>query len=472
MTIKQFSQTDPAWKNKLLGFDKTSTIGGYGCLLTSFAMCATHYGAEDLNPDILNEKMKAVGGFQAGTAFIIGGALGSVVPGMSVDYRKGAPLTEMDASLAQGRPVIIEVDWSPQPGLQTHYMVVYAKDGSDYLVYDPYPFPVKNGEIKLSASKYAQIAGSKDPARIITGCFFTRGPMKAEPPIPPKLDKGVYASFPVYAAADELAIRSQPLVSEFTLLKRVPVNTEFKVLEADAAASAKIGQQNQWLAIKTLDGTEGYTAAWLVSRTKNTAAPEPGAPPAPVPVPKDAPVVKTIVDGLKLRSRPDNTDATILKMYPIGTELKVLEPPAEVKRKVGVQFEWLKVADVEGKQGVVAAWYVSIVSLGAFGPEAQRQTAGPSFSVEEPPPLVLRALEDGVAMRSKPFIAQRTLITRLPKGAELLPLGRQETAAKRLGKSGKWIRVKDVKGNRGYVAAWLVAERPEAPLPQVSPKDC
>lgn len=472
MAIKQFSQTDPAWKNKLLGFDKTSTIGAYGCLLTSFAMCATHYGAEDLNPDLLNEKMKAVGGFQAGTAFIIGGALGSVVPGMSVDYRKGAPLTEIDASLAQGRPVIIEADWSPQPGLQTHYMVVYARDGDDYLVYDPYPFPVKNGEIKLSASKYAQIAGSKDPARIITGCFFTRGPMKVEPPVPPKLDKGVYASFPVYAAADELAIRSQPLISEFTLLKRVPVNTGFTVLESDAAANAKIGQQNQWLAVKAPDGTEGYTAAWLVSRTKNAAAPEPGTPPAPVPVPKDAPVVKTIVDGLKLRSRPDNTDATILKIYPIGTELKVLEPPAEVKRKVGVQFEWLKVADVEGKQGVVAAWYVSIVSLGAFGPEAQRQTAAPSFSLEEPAPLVLRVLEDGVALRSKPFIAQHTLITRLPKGAELLPLGRQETAAKRLGKSGKWIRVRDVKGNRGYVAAWLVTERPEAPVPQVSPKDC
>ncbi|MCS6993986.1 MAG: C39 family peptidase [Anaerolineales bacterium] len=472
MAIKQFSQTDPAWKNKLLGFDKTSTIGSYGCLLTSFTMCATHYGADDLTPDTLNEKMKAVGGFQAGTAFIIGGALGSVVPGMSVDYRKGAPLTEIDASLAQGRPVIIEADWSPQAGLQTHYMVVYAKDGDDYLIYDPYPFPVKNGEIRLSTSKYAQIAGSKDPARIITGCFFTRGPMKIEPPAPPKLDKGVYASFPVYATADELAIRSQPLVSDFTLLKRVAVNTEFKVLEADAVANAKIGQQNQWLAVKAPDGTEGYVAAWLVSRTKNAAAPEPGKPPAPVPVPKDAPVVKTNVDGLKLRSRPDNTEATILKMYPIGTELKVLEPASEVKRKVGVQFEWLKVADVEGKQGVVAAWYVSIVSLGAFGPEAQRQTAAPSFSVEEAPPLVLRALEDGVALRSKPFISQQTLITRLPKGAELLALGRQDTAAKRIGKTGKWIRVRDVKGNRGYVAAWLVAERPEDPAPQVSPKDC
>lgn len=472
MTIQQFSQTDPQWKNKLLGFDKTSTIGNFGCLLTSFTMCATHYGAAGLTPDTLNDKMKAVGGFQAGTAFIIGGALGSVVPGMSVDYRKGAPLAEIDASLAQGRPVILEVDWSPQAGVQTHYMVAYAREGDDYLVYDPYPFPVDRGVIKLSTSKYAQIAGSKDPARIITGCFFTRGAMKVDPPAPPKLDKGVYASFPVYAAADELAVRSQPIISDFTLLKREPINTEFKVLEADAAANAKIGQQNQWLAIKTPDGTEGYTAAWLVSKTKNTAAPAPGTPPAPVPVPKDAPVVKTNVDGLKLRSRPDNTAATILKMYPIGTELKVLEPASEVKRKVGVNFEWLKVADVEGKQGVVAAWYVSIVSLGAFGPEAQRQTAGPNFSLEETPPLILRTIEDGVAMRTKPYISQETLILRLPKGAELIAMGRKDTAARKVGKAGDWIRVRDVKGNRGYVAAWLLQERPEDPTAQVSPKDC
>src|SRR5690349_9986247 len=50
MSIKQFSQTDPQWKATPLGFDKSSTIGGYGCLLTSMTMCATHYGAPDLTP--------------------------------------------------------------------------------------------------------------------------------------------------------------------------------------------------------------------------------------------------------------------------------------------------------------------------------------------------------------------------------------------------------------------------------------
>lgn len=476
MTIKQFSQTDPQWKANLLGFDKSSTIGGFGCLLTSMTMCATHYGAPDLTPAALNDKMKAIGGFQAGTAFIVGWLVGNIVPGMGLDYRAcsgaPAPLAEIDANLAQGRPVIIEVDWSPQAGVQTHYMVAYAKEGADYLVYDPYPFPVTNGQIKLSASKYAQVAGSKDPAKIINGVFFTRGPMQITPPAPPQLDKGVSASFSVFASADDLALRSQTVIADYTLLKRYPANTEFKILEADATASPKVGQQNVWLPVKAADGPQGYVAAWLVSKAKNSAAPAPGTPPATVPVPKDAPVVKTNVDALKLRSKPDSTDATILKVYTIGTELKCLETAAEVKRKVGTNFEWLKVSDVEGKQGVVAAWYVAVVSLGAFGPEAQRQTTGPNFSIEEIPAMILRTTEENVAMRSKPFISKHTLIQRIPKGTELIVLGKPAAAAKKVGKSGKWIRAQDVKGNKGYVAAWLLKERPEAPVPQVSPKDC
>ncbi len=475
MPIKQFSQTDPLWKSNTLGFDKTATIGGYGCLLTSMTMCATLYNAPDLTPAVLNTKLKSVGGFQAGTAFLMPGMVASVVPGMRMDYRacsgSPAPLAEIDANLAQGRPVIIEVDWSPQSGVQTHYMVAYAKSGSDYQVYDPYPFPVANGLINLSTSKYAQIAGSKDPAHIITGVFFTNGSVPVTPPVPPQLDKGVYATFSVFAAADDLAVRSQTIIADSTLLKRYPANTEFKVLEADATASAKVGQQNIWLPVKAPDGVQGFVAAWLVSKAKTGAAPAAGTPPAVVPVPKDAPVVKTSVDGLKLRSKPDNTDATILKVYPLGTELKCLEAASEVKRKVGVNFEWLKVSDVLGQQGVVAAWYVAIVSLGAFGPQAAGAAASPSFGIEELPPLVMRTTEENVALRSKPFISKDTLITRLAMGTELVPLGKEGAAAKKIGKSGQWIRVRDVKGNKGYVAGWLLKERPQDPSAITGPKD-
>ena len=476
MTIKQFSQTDPQWKATQLGFDKSSNIGTYGCLLTSLTMCATHYGASDLTPVALNDKMKAIGGFQAGTAYIIARVIGSVVPGMGVDYRScsgsPAPLTEIDNYLAMNKPVIIEMDYSPSAGLQTHYAVAYAKEGSDYLVYDPYPYPA--GQIKLSESKYAQIAGSKDPSKIITGVFFTNGNVgsSAAPATPPSLDKGVKASFPVYATADDLAVRSQAVIADYTLLKRYPVNTQFTVLESDADANAKIGQNNQWLAIKAPDGTQGYTAAWLVAKSQNSAAPAADTPPAAVPVPTNAAVVKTNVDSLKLRSKPDNTDATILKVLPMGSELKCLETDSDVKRKVGTMYEWLKVSDVQGTQGVVAAWYVAIVSIGAYGPQVPPSSGGTSFSVEEVPPVIVRATEEDLALRTTPFISTSTLICRVPRGTELIAIEAPDMAAPKVGQMGNWLHVKDVNGNEGYVAAWLVKERPEDPDPNVAPEDC
>jgi hypothetical protein len=477
--IKQYSQTDPVWKSKPLGFSNKSTIGEFGCLLTSVSMLASAYGI-DAPPEELNEKMKKVVGFSAGTAFMIPAAVPAALPGMRyVTYinceNSPAPLSEIDAWLAHGKPVIIVADWSPQSGVQTHFMVVYGKQDDDYLVYDPYPFPVSKGKITLKNSKYAQIAGTKDLSKLITGVMYFDGPgQPPAPPAPPKLDKGVYASFPVYATADELAVRSQTLVAEHTLLKRVAINTEMKVLEADSAANAKIGKQNQWLAIKLADGTEGYTAAWLVAKAKNAEAPAPGAPPVVIPVPKNAPVVKTTVDALKLRSRPDNTPATILKMLPISAELKVLEPASEVKRKVGVMHEWLKVVDVQNTQGSVAAWYVDIVSLGTegFGPQAERQTAAPSFSVGEILPVLLRTTEEKVALRQFPYIAEETLVRRLPKDSELIAIEPPDSAARKIGELGEWIWVRDVNENEGYVAAWCVQERPEDPIPQVSPEDC
>jgi hypothetical protein len=475
MTLKQFSQTDPQWKANLLGFDKSSTIGGYGCLLTSLSMCAMHYGASDLTPATLNDKMKAIGGFEG--AGIIARVIGSVVPGMTADYRSSngsAPLAEIDNYLAMNQPVIIEVDYSPSAGLQTHYMVVYAKDGSDYLVYDPYPFPTSAGKIKLSTSKYAQIAKSNDPAKIITGVFFTSGNVgPVTPPAPPVLDTGVKASFPVYALADELAVRSQAIIADFTLLKRYPANTQFTVLEADAVATSKIGQNNQWLAIETPDGTQGYVAAWLVAKTQNAAAPAPGAPPVASLVPANAAVVMTNVNALKLRSKPDTSDDTnVIKFYPLGTELKCLEPDATVKSKVGVMYEWLNVADVQGDQGFVAAWYVSNVNIGSYGPQTIPTSGQTSFAPGEILSVIVRAVEERLALRSKPFIATRTLIYRVPKGAELIALGKPDVAAKKVGRMGKWIHVRDVKGNKGYVAAWLVKERPETPAPRNSPRDC
>ena len=57
-----FSQRDPKWRDKLLGFGH-STFGAAGCVVTSFANFQKYQGQEDTPLDI-NETAKACGAFQ------------------------------------------------------------------------------------------------------------------------------------------------------------------------------------------------------------------------------------------------------------------------------------------------------------------------------------------------------------------------------------------------------------------------
>ena len=467
--LRQFSQQDPKWKARLLGADTESTIGGYGCLLTSLSMVCSAYGIE-VPPDQLNDKMRAAGGFQG--AFLMPAYMGQAVPGMrQTNYiecqNQPAPLAEIDAYLAAGKPVIVEVDYSPNAGLQNHWIVLTAKQGDDYTLLDPWTYPHETKPVTLLGSRYAF---NGQPAQIIQAALWMDGPSGAmTPPTPPSLDKGLAASFPVYATADELALRSQPLATDATLLRRVPLNTEFKPLTSDADAKAKVGQMNQWLPVKAADGTQGYVAAWYVSMQKQTTTTAAVKPP----VPSTAVIVKTSADAVALRSKPETSETSLLKRLPIGAELKVLDSQDDARRKVGVMYEWLRVQDVAGTQGLVAAWYVTVVSgLTALGAKDQRQTQPPSFSVGgEPLPILLRAAEEGLALRAEPFVAESTLIKRLPLGAELLAIEPPDLAAPKIGRVGDWIHVRDVAGDEGYTAAWAVVERPEDPAPTAAPAD-
>jgi hypothetical protein len=68
----------------------------------------------------------------------------------------------------------------------------------------------------------------------------------------------------VKATAEGIALRKQPLVSETTLVKRLPLGTVFTVTEPNA--EGKVGRNDQWLKVKDPTGTEGYVAAWFVAR--------------------------------------------------------------------------------------------------------------------------------------------------------------------------------------------------------------
>jgi lysozyme len=167
------SQRDPAWAGDQLGYgDKTSTIGTYGCLLTCATMVTNGFGKQE-TPATLNAKLKALGygkGYTGNTKnLFVFSALNTLFPDIKfariVRCRDvAAPMDVVDGALANGNPVIVEVDGSPAPGPQYHWVLIYAKRGDDYLIHDPWPVPA---EESASLLRYA-LNPTWTPARIIT----------------------------------------------------------------------------------------------------------------------------------------------------------------------------------------------------------------------------------------------------------------------------------------------------------------
>ena len=68
----------------------------------------------------------------------------------------------------------------------------------------------------------------------------------------------------VKATAQAVAFRKQPIVSDATLIRWLPLGEVLTVNEP--SGESKIGANNQWLKVKDTSGTEGYVAAWFVAR--------------------------------------------------------------------------------------------------------------------------------------------------------------------------------------------------------------
>jgi hypothetical protein len=353
----------------------------------------------------------------------------------------------------------VEVDFSPAAGLQNHWIVLVSKHGSDYDIADPWPQPVDLKAVTLT-SRYG--FGSS-PSQIIKAALWLNGPAgPVTPPASPNLDTDVVASFKVYASADGLAIRSQTLVSDATLIERVPLNTVFSVLEADAIARPVVGQVNQWLPVKTADGTVGYVAAWYVSLTSQTP---PAVAPAPAPATESVPVlvVNTTSAGVALRSAPMVSFATLIEYLPLSAQLQVVEDATVAQGKIGVLNQWLQVQDITGKVGLVAGDCVALSTGQAALGTVPQTTPAPGGG--SPDSLLLRVTQDGLALRSAPVITDATLIKHLALGAELVATEVPQLANPKIGQVGDWIQVQDVTGAQGYVAAWYVIQRPADPLP-------
>ncbi|MBU0512170.1 MAG: hypothetical protein KJ638_10800 [Chloroflexi bacterium] len=449
---KALYQNDPKWKNTKLGHDKKETIGTWGCLLTSMSMVANGLGFDE-TPESLNNKLKGAGGFQG--ALVIPATLPSVCPGIRYKgyqpcENAPAPIAQIDAALAAGMPVIAQVDWSPTAGIQTHWIVLYGKEGDRYLMKDPYRYGGDSPEKKLYLTDRYKHSG-KNPSKAITGVVWFEGQASGATPPPPPEPKPKVAvpqdTFFVYGTADGLAFRADPVISG-ALISRLPLSVKLISLEAKATGKKKVGVVNEWLHVQDPDGNQGYVAAWYLTFNENEVEEN-----ATVPVTGDKGfVVNPTTDGLAFRLSTQVEPHTLIKRLPVSAKLIVQEPIEQAKKKVGVQGEWLKVKDISGKVGYVAAWYVTPASQPALGV----RTASNSAKADDDDDLILQTTTEGVALRKEPRVAPDTLIKRMPHAAEVIANDDDEG---KVGVEGQWIKVRDIEDDEGYVAAWYVTKR-------------
>jgi hypothetical protein len=423
-------------------------------------------------PETVNEKMKGAGGFQG--AFFIPSVLPYVYPnvhyqGMQPCEASPAPVAQIDAAVATGKPVILQVDWNKQAGIQTHFVLVKEKKGDDYALYDPYKYGGDGPDKEVLLTKRYKYNGATLETEISAVLWFD-GNIPPSPPKPKTVPVPANA-LKLYVIEDDLALRADPNPGGY-LWKRMTAGSELTSLEDPSTTKAKLGRQGQWVQVQDSTGQQGYTAAWYVSDSKDPKpAPPPAAPqPAPVPAtaskpatPSPAPSAPSApkvpvppgamelvpTEELAFRTQPVIADNTLIRRVPPTEKFISLEPADQTIKKVGVTGQWLNVQDVTGKQGYVAAWYVKYAS----GTTAQATVAA------APPapgsPVTVRTTIEFVALRKQPVVDPSTLIEYLPIGTELTII--EPGGEQKIGANNQWLKVRGKHGTEGYLAAWFVA---------------
>jgi hypothetical protein len=395
------SQQDPQWKNDLLGFgDPGDTLGMYGCALTSVAMLLSGHGYSE-TPKTLNEKMKANQGFVS--SGIRWDVVSKVHPQITLKEQVmcenvDAPLAKIDAALAAGQPVVVRVDSSPAPGLQWHYVMVYARKGNDYLMLDPYPYQPGTAKEDLLMARYSRGNPLQRSIQqiLIYQCSTAGGtistpatstPTTSTPPATPTTGTSLGSGPRARVMAEVtwgLNVRSSTDTSSMSnLVVNVPAGTELALTEANA--ESKLGMNGQWVRVRTAQGQEGFAAAWYLEKVAGTA-PAPAAEPAPsrvneapvpssptpapvtestpspvsetpvVPAPPPEPVkVQVVVKAAGTKIYKTAIAAVVIATEKANARLTVVEPVEGAKAKIGVKGKRINVKASTGSRGFVDA---------------------------------------------------------------------------------------------------------------------
>jgi hypothetical protein len=471
------SQRDPAWANVSLGFaDAGQTLGSHGCTVTVLTMMANGFGFQE-TPATLNEKLRALGPNQGFFGPLVAWygvprALPGLVLNKLVDCRKTpAPMAEVDAALDAGKPIVAEVDMSPNPNLQNHWVLIYARKDGDYLIHDPWPVPAE-----ASASLKQRYGFAGEPAHIITFCAFFDNPNFHGQPQPPADEKlvVVISDAPDITAAGGLALRDGPNAVGTQILTRLPAGTVLDLLEPASTARQKIGVYGQWLNVTTPDNKAGWVAAWYVTG-KTISAIDKGLdiPVQPPLLEKRFVVVGKSYSGVYIRSKPQAGSKIITKVKG-GTQLEALDAEDVLLKKVGKRGEWLHVSTDKREMGYISAQYVGLYTPASRKPQADSSKGGMELmAVNEPDAQpALRITSDvGLNLRDAPSMTANRLRV-LPFGTVVLLREPLDTAQLKLGKAGTWVAVRTLDGITGFVSGeWveLLFAPPTDPTQPIDP---
>lgn len=481
------SQRDPQWSAMRLGFSTEGhTIGSHGCTLTCVTMMANGFGYQE-TPASLNVKLRALGPNQGffGSLLAWYGVI-RVLPSLQLEHliecrHKPAPMEIVDKALANGKPVIVELDMSPSPGFQNHWVLIYGREGSDYLIYDPWAWPV---EERTTLTERYGFAG--DPAKIITYVVVYNNPCFNPPPYPSLPQQElilVVLDTEDIQAMGGLALRDRPGVYGSQVIRRLPAGTQLKPIEPLTSAKQKVGVFGQWIQVTTLDKTQGWVAGWLVSslERESTAPGDATARSAAQRKRKLATTdsalqpplrersfvrVKPLQKGKRvlIRAKPRLGDA----IYQAKSRelLEVLERPATLERKLQQRGEWLKLRLPDRRVGYVSVAHVEQMQQhGHTAAQAKSRISRGAIAPLEPDALVMLRVNAqlGLNLRREPRIAPNNIIKTLPFSTLLLLREPFELAAPKLGQPNQWVAVVTLDGVSGFVSAQYVVAVGDVP---------
>lgn len=238
LNIPPLSQQDPLWNKKQLG-TSNKTIGSHGCVITNITMMLRFLLGIKITPAELNDWLKANGGYHNANLFVWS-ILEKYDKRISfTDRDESAALGKIDAQLAKGLPVLVNVDMNPStPALDEHWVLVKGKVAGSYIINDPW-----TGE----EIEFEKLYGDpKTGVRIVCTYDFEGAPV---PPTDPEPEPEVL--FRVKVLINDLVIRSgagklYPVVYRYA-------SGEYGILEVkkDAFSGAEYGRigVNRWISL-------------------------------------------------------------------------------------------------------------------------------------------------------------------------------------------------------------------------------